>query len=723
MIQIYNWIADSSLFLFATNALLQITLLMALALTAGWFYRRDAAVRYYILLSALCGVLLIPVLTATFQRCEFSFVGLQISWSPIESTEVPETMDRDLSLGNIVTTAEEYQTSQSDAGSKSGGSNSALVSGNSDQSSFLMTTLPGLIRAVRATVMLVWIFGCLLGVLGVVRGFWKLRKIIRRARPVTLEYPTEQVCQILGIDSLPRIASSTSISGPMVAGIIQPVILLPTKLINALSENELRDVLLHETAHVLRRDQIITLLQRMMGVLFWLHPMIRILNHQLARAREEICDNYVLSAVGPVDYGQTLFHVCELMPQQRVLAGSIGMLNVNWKLEDRISDLLDTRRNSTVNIRFAVAGVIAFCAVCLVIFVSGSQLMGAVAQDAQQISIAEPQLQRIQAVKEPLAITDNSVDRLVEFLKQKSVRGKEEVDQLNLFAMNVSDGSVTLVAQEPRHGLVYCGTPEWSNEGQKIIFDASPGRNWKQTRLLAIDSNAGGAEVVDLGPGNCPTFSPDGKQIAFLLNSGVVPGAKSGIWLMDSDGSNRRLLGGYGIPVWSPDGSKLLVESFSSPRNLSVMDVETGEENPIKLEGYKIYSKVSWADDGNTLVSVVVSNQGTGIALIDVTEPSEAKIKQVLWRRGDQFDVAPGCPVYSSKTRRCVFTGRTETGTALYVLNVDRLDPPQRLEPEVEDNKLLSLALSPDGRYVLFCSDRPGFELPAATSIKQQRSE
>ena len=134
MIQIYNWIADSSLFLIATNTLLQITLLMAMALAAGWFYRHVAAIRYYILLTAMFGVLLIPVLTATFQRCEFSFVGLPISWSSIESAAVPDKMDRDLSLGNIVTTAEEYQTSKSDAGSKSGGSNSALVPGNSDGS-------------------------------------------------------------------------------------------------------------------------------------------------------------------------------------------------------------------------------------------------------------------------------------------------------------------------------------------------------------------------------------------------------------------------------------------------------------------------------------------------------------------------------------------------------------------------------------------------------------
>jgi hypothetical protein len=45
---------------------------------------------------------------------------------------------------------------------------------------------------------------------------------------------------------------------------------------------------------------------------------------------------------------------------------------------------------------------------------------------------------------------------------------------------------------------------------------------------------------------------------------------------------------------------------------------------------------------------------------------------------------------------------------ALYSFRHGQTDPPRRLEPEGHDNHLLDLAYSPDGRYNLFASDRPG---------------
>ena len=44
---------------------------------------------------------------------------------------------------------------------------------------------------------------------------------------------------------------------------------------------------------------------------------------------------------------------------------------------------------------------------------------------------------------------------------------------------------------------------------------------------------------------------------------------------------------------------------------------------------------------------------------------------------------------------------------ALYVVHTGQFDPPTRLESGGYDNKIAALAFSPDGRYVLFCSDRP----------------
>ncbi len=92
---------------------------------------------------------------------------------------------------------------------------------------------------------------------------------------------------------------------------------------------------------------------------------------------------------------------------------------------------------------------------------------------------------------------------------------------------------------------------------------------------------------------------------------------------------------------------------------------------------------------------------------MDVTDPEEAKVKQILWRKGDRVDISPLYPVYSPKTDLCVFVGRDEDGEALYTVKPGQFDPPKRLEqPRDGDGKIARLAFSPDGRYVLFCSDR-----------------
>jgi RNA polymerase sigma factor (sigma-70 family) len=297
------------------------------------------------------------------------------------------------------------------------------------------------------------------------------------------------------------------------------------------------------------------------------------------------------------------------------------------------------------------------------------------------------------------------VDHLVGALKQRPPRRSTAPD-LGLFLAGVAEGEVTLITDEPNRGLTYCGSPSWSADGRRILFDATPGQTWNRTRIQMIEVTEGRATLTDLGPGNCPALSPDGKRIAFLLHAGVVPDAQPGVWIMNTDGSERRRLGGYGIPKWSPDGRQILVVSFASPCQLTLLDAETGREQALQVPGHKVYPVPSWASNG-TLTAVVGSERGIVIALIDVANPEQGKVKEVLWRRGDGLRVEPAYPVYSADTGRCVFVGREQKGQALYAVQRGKPGPPRRLEPEGFDGKIASLGFSPDGRYLLFCSDRP----------------
>jgi TolB protein len=110
-----------------------------------------------------------------------------------------------------------------------------------------------------------------------------------------------------------------------------------------------------------------------------------------------------------------------------------------------------------------------------------------------------------------------------------------------------------------------------------------------------------------------PTWSPDGKQIAFVSDREGSPQ----IWVMSSDGSNQRRVtyqGRYNqSPRWSPNGDLIV---FSSRDEKYVFDLFTIDPNdPSKItrltqnQGNNI--EPSWSPDGR---HIVFSSTRTGVS-------------------------------------------------------------------------------------------------------------
>ena len=111
------------------------------------------------------------------------------------------------------------------------------------------------------------------------------------------------------------------------------------------------------------------------------------------------------------------------------------------------------------------------------------------------------------------------------------------------------------------------GEPEWSRDGKAIVFaslripDAE--YTFRETEIYAVDLAS--KEVRQLtnhkGPDNSPRVSPTGKYIAFTgYDSTDATWQDSHLYVMNADGSNRRILTGdfdrspQGI-IWAPDES------------------------------------------------------------------------------------------------------------------------------------------------------------------------
>jgi beta-lactamase regulating signal transducer with metallopeptidase domain len=90
----------------------------------------------------------------------------------------------------------------------------------------------------------------------------------------------------------PAVLKSPFLSSPCLDGLRRPVILLPED-----HETNLRETLVHELAHLARRDRLWNLPRRLSNAAFWFQPLLWVLSRRLEVTAEELCDDYV------VEYG------------------------------------------------------------------------------------------------------------------------------------------------------------------------------------------------------------------------------------------------------------------------------------------------------------------------------------------------------------------------------------------------------------------------------------
>lgn len=110
-----------------------------------------------------------------------------------------------------------------------------------------------------------------------------------------------------------RALISSDIASPMAAGLFRPAILLPERLLAELDADELDQIRLHETAHLLRRDDIALLIQRTIEALFVLHPVVRWITRRIDLEREIACDDFVIGHTGQArPYASCLTRVVEI---------------------------------------------------------------------------------------------------------------------------------------------------------------------------------------------------------------------------------------------------------------------------------------------------------------------------------------------------------------------------------------------------------------------------
>jgi len=126
----------------------------------------------------------------------------------------------------------------------------------------------------------------------------------------------------------------------MAAGFLRPVVIVPTRLLSELEPPALDLVLIHEIAHLERRDDWSRLGSRLAQALCWPHPLVHFIARRLDVERELACDDWVVSASGSARrYMAALARVAELRLEHRGLLMASGIAERKSQLRLRVERL------------------------------------------------------------------------------------------------------------------------------------------------------------------------------------------------------------------------------------------------------------------------------------------------------------------------------------------------------------------------------------------------
>jgi beta-lactamase regulating signal transducer with metallopeptidase domain len=189
---------------------------------------------------------------------------------------------------------------------------------------------------------------------------WVVRRIAGRARAMDdprWSWLLHDCARAMAVDQRVRLLRSPELGTPVAIGLLRPSIVLPA-VADTWPDDRRRAVLLHELAHVSRRDCLTQTLACLARAIHWFNPLAWWAARQLRAERELACDDRVLAAgTAPREYAGHLLEIAYGLGDRQTPALAVGMARPG-QLEGRmLAALDDARPRSRPTLRFRLASI------------------------------------------------------------------------------------------------------------------------------------------------------------------------------------------------------------------------------------------------------------------------------------------------------------------------------------------------------------------------------
>jgi TolB protein len=262
----------------------------------------------------------------------------------------------------------------------------------------------------------------------------------------------------------------------------------------------------------------------------------------------------------------------------------------------------------------------------------------------------------------------------------------------DMFTMRIDGSQVTRLGYDEERDFAY----SWSPDGQRIAFYRGVGvegggrfdAEWDVFTMAADGSDV--RQLTDVsGVFGLPVYSPDGSRIAFMSDrEGTVD-----VWVMNADGSDPVNLTAFDDstlddyhPTWSPDGTQIAFVRGrvppGGPGKLWVIDAD--RSNGDVLLDTPLASFPTWSPDGTRIA-------------FETGDWPDVRVQMLELSSGAVTDVVAGhLPSWSPDSTRLLITFTEGSGG----FGVVDLDAPNRVL--VLRSTGWAADWSPDGERILF---------------------
>ncbi|MGL5084841.1 MAG: M56 family metallopeptidase, partial [Clostridium sp.] len=220
-------------------------------------------------------------------------------------------------------------------------------------------------------------------------------------------------------------------------GIINPKIVLPLKVVENSSSEELKYILLHELCHYKRKDIIMAWVITLVKIIYWFNPIIIVALNIMRKDCETSCDEMVINYLEKnenIKYGNTILNVIKYVNDEKYIAGTTTMVNNKKDLKERITNIA---KNKKLGIKTIIGGAL------IILVIGGIGLTNKISSKTINLNIDSSKVKSISigampaAPKEKRVLKKEDTDKIVKYINKIKLKEKEQ-EAVNGWEISIS---------------------------------------------------------------------------------------------------------------------------------------------------------------------------------------------------------------------------------------------------------------------------------------------